>query len=102
MPSGMRKRVLSATGTLWTSPAACLSAVMLLFCVCSFAQPVLQPPAAPVPTNSGQIEFEKPVYDFGRVKSGDLLNYSFIFTNTGTSTLRITHVQPSCGCTAAR
>jgi hypothetical protein len=58
--------------------------------------------AAPAPTTAaGQIQFETPVYDFGKVKSGDPVKYTYVFTNTGCGTLEVTHVQPQCGCTTA-
>jgi hypothetical protein len=72
-----------------------------------------QPPLAPTPTSPGapapatisaigpKISFETPVYDFGRVKSGELVKHTFIFTNTGDELLILTNVQPSCGCTTA-
>jgi len=41
------------------------------------------------------------VYDFGKVKSGEPVKYTFIFTNTGDELLILTNVQPSCGCTTA-
>jgi len=53
------------------------------------------------PALSGKIEFAQPIYDFGKVKSGSVVNHTFIFTNTGSGTLNVTQVQPSCGCTAA-
>jgi uncharacterized protein DUF1573 len=48
-----------------------------------------------------KIQFETPVYDFGKVKSGDPVKYTFIFTNAGDELLILTNVQPSCGCTTA-
>ena len=47
------------------------------------------------------IEFALTNYDFGKVKAGELVKYTFIFTNTGTSMLEISEVRPSCGCTTA-
>lgn len=67
------------------------------------AQP---PPTTPLPTpptastNLPKLRFATPIYDFGRVRSGEVLKYSYVFTNTGPETIEITHVQPSCGCTA--
>lgn len=59
-------------------------------------------PATNAPTLAGpRIRFATPIYDFGRVRSGDPIKYSYIFTNLGEQTLEITHVQPSCGCTTA-
>jgi hypothetical protein len=41
-------------------------------------------------------------YDWGNVRPGqNPLNGKFIIKNTGNDTLRITKVQPSCGCTSA-
>jgi hypothetical protein len=47
------------------------------------------------------MQFATPVYDFGKAKSGDLVKHEFIFTNTGPTTLNVSNVQPSCGCTTA-
>jgi hypothetical protein len=57
----------------------------------------------PAATNAcgPKIQFATPIYDFGRVKSGEPVKYTFIFTNTGDQVLEITHVQPSCHCTTA-
>src|ERR1700738_2777670 len=72
------------------------------------------PPAAPVPpiattaaapaqaTNVGpKIQFAMPIYDFGKTQSGELVKYTFSFTNIGDATLEVTDVRPSCGCTTA-
>ena len=60
------------------------------------------PPTAPAAAKVGpRIQFQNPVYDFGRVKSGELVKYTFIFTNTGDALLILDIVQPQCGCTAA-
>jgi len=48
-----------------------------------------------------KIQFEKPIYDFEKVKSGELVKHTYIFTNIGDEMLIITNVQPSCGCTTA-
>jgi hypothetical protein len=48
-----------------------------------------------------KIVFETPVYDFAKVKSGELIKHTFVFTNTGDELLILTNVQPSCGCTTA-
>ena len=48
-----------------------------------------------------EIQFKEGAIDFGTVSGGDLVNCTFIFTNTGDETLSIKSVQPSCGCTSA-
>lgn len=69
------------------------------------AQPVAPPPVpqAEAATNlvGPKINFETPIYDFGRVKAGEPVKYSFVFTNTGDQVLEVKGVQPSCGCTTA-
>ncbi len=69
-------------------------------------QPAATNAAAPVEagaTNSAapKIVFATPVYDFGKVKSGDPVKYTYVFTNTGDATLTLSDVHPSCGCTTA-
>src|SRR4051812_28927654 len=73
-------------------------------------QPALPGQAVPVPataeaakpsTGEPKIQFAAREYDFGKVKAGDPVKYSYVFTNTGNAVLEVTHVQPSCGCTTA-
>ncbi len=48
-----------------------------------------------------RIQFDTPVHNFGRIASGSIVKHTFVFTNTGESTLEVTHVATSCGCTTA-
>src|SRR5688572_7101524 len=52
-------------------------------------------PAGPLPA----LDFERVDYDFGTIKEGDKVNYTYKFKNTGAAPLIIQSVQPSCGCT---
>lgn len=64
----------------------------------------VQAPAVAAPDTNApgpKIEFATPIYEFGKVKSGDPVKYTYYFTNSGTETLEISRVQPSCGCTTA-
>jgi hypothetical protein len=69
------------------------------------ANPAPAPAQASVPADTNapgpKIEFATPVYEFGKIKSGDPVKYTYYFTNSGTETLEISRVQPSCGCTTA-
>lgn len=53
------------------------------------------PDALPVLT------FEKDFHDFGNLRSGEKVTYSFKFKNTGKSMLVISSVTTSCGCTVS-
>ncbi len=48
---------------------------------------------------TAQISFDKTVFDFGTVNEGDLVDASFVITNTGATDLIITKAQATCGCT---
>ncbi len=45
------------------------------------------------------MKFDKDTHDFGKIKGGDKVTYTFQFTNTGKSPLIITDAVASCGCT---
>lgn len=47
------------------------------------------------------IKFEKEQHDFGRLSKGEVVSYSFKFTNTGNADLIISRCDASCGCTIA-
>lgn len=39
------------------------------------------------------------VFDFGTIKEGDVVSFSYRFKNTGDKPLEVTDVMASCGCT---
>lgn len=51
------------------------------------------------PYEMPKITFEKMEHDFGKIIQGEMVKYSFKFTNTGKSDLLISKVSTSCGCT---
>jgi hypothetical protein len=57
--------------------------------------------ASAVGPSGPKIQFATPTYDFGKVKGGDAVKYVYIFTNVGGTTLQVSNVQASCGCTTA-
>jgi len=52
-------------------------------------------PEGPLPA----FKFERTEYDFGQIKEGEKVTYTYKFTNTGEAPLIVNNVQPSCGCT---
>lgn len=57
--------------------------------------------AAAKESDVAQIKFDKTTYDFGQLIDGEIVKYSFTFTNTGQKDLLIASVHTSCGCTAS-
>ncbi|MBK5277326.1 MAG: DUF1573 domain-containing protein [Bacteroidia bacterium] len=53
-------------------------------------------PEGPLPV----LEFERVDHDFGTIKEGQKVTYTYKFKNTGQAPLIIQNAQPSCGCTA--
>lgn len=57
---------------------------------------------APASPAGALLTWEKATYDFGEIKQGDKVEYTFRFVNGGTEPLIITNVSTQCGCTAPR
>jgi len=60
------------------------------------ATPAETKPEGPLPA----IDFERTDYDFGTIREGQKVNYTYKFKNNGAAPLIVQSVQPSCGCTA--
>lgn len=52
-----------------------------------------------IKTDGPVLTLEKNTHDFGDIYQGDIVEYTFKFTNTGNQPLLITNIQTSCGCT---
>jgi hypothetical protein len=86
-------------------PGLCLITLWTLQMIpVAAAEPAATPAAiaAQLATGDGpKIQFETPVYEFGKSQSGEPVKHTFVFTNTGNAELVITDVHPGCGCTTA-
>jgi hypothetical protein len=45
------------------------------------------------------ISFKKKTFNFGIIKPDQVVEHTYVFTNTGGSPLKVTDVKPGCGCT---
>ncbi len=46
--------------------------------------------------------FSEEMHNFGSLKAGEIVSFTFIFRNEGTKTLIITDVDSGCGCTEVK
>jgi hypothetical protein len=60
---------------------------------------VVSAASVPAAADAAILSFEKPGYDFGKIKEGEKVHYDFKFTNTGKSPLIISNATATCGCT---
>ena len=50
----------------------------------------------------GKIEFTNEMHNFGTLKAGETVSFSFQFRNSGGSSFHLTKVEPTCGCLSVR
>lgn len=77
-------------------------ATLVLIAIITTASPVLALSQEKPNGSSPKLVTQSFTHDFGEVKPGEPLNYSFIIKNEGNAELKITSVAPSCGCTASQ
>ncbi len=54
------------------------------------------------PAEGPLLSWDKSNYDFGDIRQGEKVEYTFKFHNTGDQPLMITNVTTQCGCTAPK
>lgn len=72
--------------------------------------PPVMPPPVPAPSSNApgapaaetKITFVELTHSFGKVIEGEIARYEFKFTNDGDKPLKLTSVNPSCGCTSPK
>jgi hypothetical protein len=76
-------------------------AALVLIAIVTTASPVLAFGQEHPNGSAPKLVTQSFTHDFGEVKPGEPLKYSFIIKNEGNANLQITSVAPSCGCTAS-
>uniref|UniRef100_UPI0032162C91 DUF1573 domain-containing protein n=1 Tax=uncultured Draconibacterium sp. TaxID=1573823 RepID=UPI0032162C91 len=75
--------------------------VLILLILTLFAcggQPGTKATKTPVNTEKTTIKFEEETHSFGKLTAGEIVLFTFEFTNTGTTDYRIESVHSDCGC----
>jgi hypothetical protein len=78
-----------------------LIAVSFSSCDIRKADQIKRPQSASQPTfkEHTTVDIIDSVYDFGKIKEGEMVEYSYRFKNTGKAPLVIVEALASCGCT---
>lgn len=50
-------------------------------------------------SGTAKFVFSEEIHNFGSLKAGEVVSFTFVFRNEGTKTLTITDVDSGCGCT---
>ncbi|MBU1888857.1 MAG: DUF1573 domain-containing protein [Candidatus Omnitrophica bacterium] len=79
------------------------SIMLFLLCILVISIPLGAEPKtdATVTATKACMSFPEPIFDFGFVYQGEDVTHAFKFQNVGESTLKISRVQASCGCSKA-
>ena len=55
-----------------------------------------------IESGAGKLVFSEEIHNFGALKAGEIVSFTFIFKNEGTKTLTITSVDAGCECTEVK
>jgi hypothetical protein len=88
-----------------TSSKLCLS--VLTFCLilissCSSGPKKRLPANQDNETGVAKFVFSEEIHNFGSLKAGEIVSFTFVFRNEGTKTLTIRNVDSGCGCTEVK
>ena len=88
-----------------TSSKLCLS--VLTFCLilissCSSGTKKQVPANQDNETGVAKFVFSEEIHNFGSLKAGEVVSFTFTFRNEGTKTLTITEIDSGCGCTEVK
>ena len=58
-----------------------------------------KPKKEPINEKYGRLMIDEPLFDFGRVNEGAIIEHEFEIRNSGNAVLHITNIEVDCGCT---
>jgi len=71
----------------------------LLIVACNSGTKKTSPASKSDETGIAKFVFSEEIHNFGSLKAGEVVSFTFVFRNEGTKTLTITEVDSGCGCT---
>lgn len=81
-------------------PAVLILLFIFLSCSSSKSEKQEQPKVEKTGQTT-EFEFQKEMHNFGTLQAGEIVMFSFLFTNTGKNNLWINNVDTGCGCMSA-
>jgi hypothetical protein len=76
--------------------------VLLLIGSCNSGTKKAAPAGKTNETGVAKFAFSEEMHNFGPLKAGEVVSFTFVFRNEGTKTLIITEVDSGCGCTEVK
>lgn len=71
----------------------------LLIVACNSGTKKTSPGEKSDETGIAKFVFSEEIHNFGSLKAGEVVSFTFVFRNEGNKTLTITEVDSGCGCT---
>ena len=77
--------------------------IIFLLCGCGGGRNANTPSSHPIENNGvSKIEFLTEIHNFGTLKAGETVSFTFIFKNSGNKNFKINEIQRSCDCITAK
>ena len=76
-----------------------LAICLMLISSCNSGTKKIAPTEPAKGSGVGKFVFSEEIHNFGPLKAGEIVTFTFLFHNGGTKSLTITSVDSGCGCT---
>ena len=80
-------------------PVSVLFVLLILISSCNSGTKKTVPIGKSDESGVAKFVFSEEIHNFGSLKAGEVVSFTFIFRNEGTKTLLITDIDSGCGCT---
>lgn len=98
------KQTLFYLGTFGKNFPVAIALIILVFCLSGCGNPAQkgntnkENDLSVQKKGKGTIVFDKEIHNFGTLKDGEMVSFSFVFRNTGDAAVTIKEIEKSCGC----
>jgi len=104
--AGSRKAVFSRSIQSQSPASNALSCILMCFSLllasCHSGTQKATPTNKSDESGVAKFVFSEEIHNFGSLKAGEVVSFTYVFRNEGTKTLTITGVDSGCGCTEVK